>query len=248
MEAHSLMSIPYKIDGLHLYRTCPPEGQSRPALILIHEIWGLSDHIKDVADRFCKEGFEVIAPDLMAGTGAEKYARPELAAALFDPAKHPDKQADLRALYAPLRSPEFAEQTVEKLQACFAYLKKEDQSRKVGVIGFCFGGTYSFKLSTVEPNLAAAVPFYGHAEFSDEEAAKIKSPILAFYGDLDKPLMDELPELLDQMKNAGVNFSHKIYPGCKHAFFNDTNEATYSKEAAADAWQQTLTFLNQHLK
>jgi carboxymethylenebutenolidase len=116
------------------------------------------------------------------------------------------------------------------------------------VVGFCFGGTYSFKLAAVQPELSAAVPFYGMAEFSDDEAAKIKPPILAFYGDQDQRLIDDLPAFQEQMKKAGVNFTSKVYPNAKHAFFNDTNPITYNDAAAKDAWQRTLNFLNQHLR
>ena len=248
MEVRTLVSVPFEESGLPVYMACPAEDKTRPGLIVIHEIWGLADHIKDVADRFCEQDFEVVAPDLMHGTDAEPYARPELAEALFDPGRHRDKQADLRALYTPLRSPEFAAHTVAKLQTVFSYLRDKNPDRKIGVVGFCFGGTYSFKLAAVQPDLSAAVPFYGHGDFTDEEAAKIKAPILAFYGDQDKALMDDLPVLQRHLEGAGVDFTAKAYPNAKHAFFNDTNPITYNKAAAKDAWQLTLDFLNQHLR
>ena len=248
METRTLISIPFEGGGLPVYMACQAENKNRPGLIVIHEIWGLAEHIKDVANRLCEQDFEVVAPDLMAGTDAEPYARPELAAALFDPDSHRDKQADLRALYTPLRSPEFAAHTVAKLQAVFAYLRSGNPDRKIGVVGFCFGGTYSFKLAAVQPGLAAAVPFYGHGDFSDEQAAQIKTPILAFYGDQDKALMEDLPELEKQMKKAAVDFTSKVYPGAKHAFFNNTNPVTYNETAAKGAWQLTLSFLNKNLR
>ena len=92
------------------------------------------------------------------------------------------------------------------------------------------------------------MPFYGHADHTDNELAQIKSPILAFYGDQDTALTEKLPALTQMMKKAGVDFTYKIYPGAKHAFFNDTNPITYDQAAAKDAWQLALNFLNKHLR
>ena len=247
METHSQVSIPHGPGGLPVYMACPDDKLPRSGLILIHEVWGLTDHIKAVADRLCTEGFNVVAPDLMAGTQVEKVARADLAEALFDPEHHADKQVELRALFTPISSPEFSVATIDKLQSCFKYLTDRPQTKKIGVIGFCFGGTYSFKLATAQPGLACAVPFYGHANLPDDEISKIKCPILAFYGDKDTGLTDKLPELDAQMKKAGVDFTYKVYPGAMHAFFNDTNSVTFNQAAATDAWRLSLQFLNKHL-
>lgn len=248
MDSKTLITIPFEDGGIPVYMACPAGDEVRPGLILIHEVWGMADHIKNVADRLCQQGFEVIAPNLMAGTEVEKVARPELAAALFDPKSHPDKQVELRALFTPLQSPEFSDETVKKLQSCFRYLSDKQAGRKIGVIGFCFGGTYSFKLAIAQPGLAAAVPFYGHADHRDEEISKIKAPILAFYGELDTGLTDKLPALSAQMKKAGVDFTYKVYANARHAFFNDTNPVTYNEAAAKDAWQLALDFLSKQLR
>ena len=246
METHSLLSIPHKSGGLPVYMDCPPGKSARAGLILIHEVWGLTDHIKDVADRLCEAGYEVVAPDLMAGTEVEKVARADLAQALFDPAHHADKQVELRALFTPLQSPDFTAAVVDKLQSCFSYLI-EKKSTGVGVVGFCFGGTYSFNLAISQPGLACAVPYYGHCEHSDSDIAKINCPVLAFYGDQDSSLTDKLPALEAQMQKAGKDFRSKVYPGARHAFFNDTNPITYNQAAAQDSWQLTLDFLSKHL-
>lgn len=248
METHSLLSIPHGSGGVPVYMACPPSQRSKAGLILTHEVWGLTDHIKDVADRLCKEGYEVIAPDLMAGTKVEKFARADLAEALFDPVHHADKQVELRALFTPLQSPEFTATVVAKLQSCFKCLTEKQQVSKVGVMGFCFGGTYSFNLAIAQPGLACAVPYYGHCDHTDDEIAKINCPILAFYGDQDTPLTDKLPALESQMQKSSKDFRAKVYPGAKHAFFNDTNPITYNKSAAEDSWQLALDFLSKNLK
>lgn len=247
MDTHSLLSIPHKAGGLPVYMDCPSGDSPRAGLIVIHEVWGLTDHIKDVADRFCKEGYEVIAPDLMAGTEVEKFARADLAEALFDPALHADKQVELRALFTPLQSPDFAAEVIAKLESCFKYLAGKGSSR-IGVVGFCFGGTYSFNLAIAQLDLACAVPFYGHCDHTDDEIAKINCPILAFYGDQDTGLTNRLPDLESQMQKCGKDFRAKVYSKARHAFFNDTNSITYNKSAAEDSWQLSLDFLSKHLK
>lgn len=248
MESHSLLSIPHGDGGVPAYMACPPVPSSRPGLILIHEVWGLTDHIKDIADRLCKEGYDVLAPDLMHGTAVEEFARADLAQALFDPAHNADKQVELRALFTPLQSPEFTAAVVAKLESCFKCLAQKRQVSKIGVMGFCFGGTYSFNLAIAQPDLACAVPYYGHCDHSYSEISKINCPILAFYGDKDAGLTDKLPALESQMKQAGKNFTSKVYPGAKHAFFNDTNPVTYNQSAAQDSWQLALDFLAKHLQ
>jgi len=145
---------------------------------------------------------------------------------------------------APLQAPGFGEKTASRVQACFDYLQDQPQvDGKVAITGFCFGGTYSFSLAVHEPRLKAAVPFYGHSDFSSDDLKKIKCPVLAFYGANDERLIDGLEKLKQDMKSANVNFAAKIYPDCGHAFFNDTNRFAYNEAAAADAWLEANKFL-----
>jgi len=245
MNRHAMMSIPYGDNGIPVYITCKDE--KRPAIILIHEVWGLTDHIKSIANRFCDEGYMVLAPDLVADTDLEKVLDLRLQKIIFDEKEKLKHQTEIRRMWTPLRSPEFARQTIQKLQACFDYLLSQDQIGKIGVVGFCFGGTYSYNLAINQPELAAAVPFYGHFDHDDEELKRIMCPILAFYGEKDENLMQALPDLKKRMRQAHKDFNYKVYPNCGHAFFNDTNELTYNKEAAEDAWKRANAFLQEHL-
>jgi carboxymethylenebutenolidase len=248
MDRHANMTIPYQNTGIPVYLTCKAGEEPRPAVILIHEVWGLNDHIKSIADRLCQEGFMVLAPDLLAHTKMEEVLDPSLQKIIFDEEEKLKHQTEIRAMWTPLRSPEFAHETINKLRTCFDYLINQKDISKIGVMGFCFGGTYSFNLAINQPELAAAVPFYGHFDHSEDELDLIDMPILAFYGEKDKNLMEHLPELEERMQKAGKDFTFKVYPNCGHAFFNDTNELTYSKEAAEDAWKRALNFLTVHLQ
>jgi carboxymethylenebutenolidase len=223
-----------------------PAGEAKAAVIVIQEIWWLTPHIKDICDRVAAEGYLVLGPNLLSETNIEELVDDELAKSLFDPKRRSAVQPQLRAIMAPIQAPDFAEGATKKLQACYEYLAQK-VGDNVAVMGFCFGGTYSFQLAVTEPKLKAAVPFYGHAHFSAEQLSAITCPILAFYGEKDESLIIQLPELKDSMRTAGVDFNSIVYPDCGHAFFNDTNEFAYNAAAAADAWQKTLEFLKANL-
>ena len=225
-----------------------PSREVKGGLILIHEVWGLADHIKDVARRFSKEGYVVIAPDLLSDTRITAELTGDLQKELFDPERRSQAQPKIRKLMAPLQAPGFGDKTIAKVESCYDFIAKQEGVReRVGIVGFCFGGTYSFSLAVHEPRLKAAVPFYGHADFTIDELKKITCPILAFYGEKDENLMNALPELKEKMEEARVNFTAQIYKDCGHAFFNDTNPFTYNEFAAKDAWQKTLEFLSANL-
>ena len=224
-----------------------PTGETKGGLILIHEVWGLVDHIKSVADRFGAEGYMVLAPDLLSETDIAANVG-TLNIDLFDPEKRSEAQPKLRALTAPMQVPEFGQKTIAKLKDCFDYLYNQaGLKQNVAVCGFCFGGSYSYSLAINEARLKAAVPFYGHVSTEISELQKINCPVLAFYGEKDENLMATLPELKQNMKAAGVNYEAVVYPNVGHAFFNDTNKFTYNQAVATDAWQRTLRFLAAHM-
>jgi len=222
-----------------------PEGDVKGAIIVIHEVWGLTSHIKDVADRFASQGFLAYAPDLMSNTGIEVSLTTQLQQDLFNPEKRNEVQPKLRELMAPIQAPEFAIDTVKTLKQIFEQLYKlPEVKKKVAVVGYCFGGTYSYNLAIVEPRLVAAVPYYGHADQTVDELRSIQAPIMAYFGENDEALVSKLPDLENRMHQADVNFNYQVYSGCGHAFFNDTNKYAYNESAAKDSWTRTLDFLN----
>ncbi|MGH7193972.1 MAG: dienelactone hydrolase family protein, partial [Candidatus Saccharimonadales bacterium] len=138
-----------------------PAVPAKAAVIVIHEVWGLADHIISVADRLAAEGYLALAPDFLSDT-VDTAKLSGMQEGLFDPERRNQVQPELRKLTAPIHDPEFGTRTTAALQACFDYLYDLPEARqKVAVMGFCFGGTYSFNLAVEEPRLKLALPFYG---------------------------------------------------------------------------------------
>jgi carboxymethylenebutenolidase len=233
--------------GLTAYRADPP-GEVRGGIVVIQEIWGLADHITDVADRFAEEGYIAIAPDLLGHIGLTPEVGAELQQLMSaDEATRTAAQPRMRETLGGARSPEFAAWAVPALRAVVDLLVEQPEvDGSVGVVGFCFGGSYSFALALAEPRLRAAIAFYG--DFPETgDPATIACPVLAFYGEEDHGITDGVPELEQRMADAGVDFTARLYHRVGHAFFNDTSPSRYNAEAAADAWQRSLDFLGRHL-
>lgn len=226
-----------------------PDHQKKSlGIILIHEVWGLTPNIRDVAGRLAEQGYLVLAPDLISHTGITEKVDQSILAEVKNPATRDEAQKKLRAAMAPIMAPEFAQDTLVRLHACLNYLTADENCGKVAVMGFCFGGTYAWNMAISEPSLKCAVAFYGHAPLDNEQLAKISCPVLAFYGEKDEGLVKLVPQIDKQMNDFGKNFEYKIYPNCGHAFFNDTNPATYNREAADDSWIKTQEFLSTNLR
>lgn len=214
-----------------------PSGQAKGGIIVIQEVWGLDDHIKSVADRFAAEGYVALAPSFFELSDISAEELTTIKTDLFDEVKRVAVQPRLRELTAPMHDPEFGKLTSSRLSACFDYLYDlPTTNQKVAVIGFCFGGTYSYNLAVIEPRLKIAFPFYGHSDQSVDELRNITCPVRAFYGQNDTGLISGLDDLKARMAEAGVDYKAKVYPDCAHAFFNDTNPVVYNKAAADDAW------------
>jgi len=240
--------ITLEADGPFDAYVATPEGAQPPkgGLVVIHEIWGLVDHIKAVADRFAREDYVVIAPDLLSRVGVRPQLGQQLQEIMFSPDERvrSEGQPRLREATAPAQAPEFGAWAVTALKAAVDWLEETPGvGNQVAVTGFCFGGTYSFALAAEDPRIRAAVPFYGAPPLVTE-TDKITAPILAFYGDRDERLMTSLPEVQQRMRDGGIDFTSHVYAGAGHAFFNDSNPHTYVEAAAADAWVRTLGFLD----
>ena len=224
-----------------------PAETVRGGVVVIHEIWGLVDHIKDVADRLAQQGYVALAPDLLSGIGISPEVGQELhrIRATGGAEEQARFQPMLREKLAPMQAPEFAQSAISALRRTVDHLaERPDVGDRIGVLGFCFGGSYSFALAAADSRIRVAVPFYGEPpQLAD--VGKIACPILAFYGERDTRLTDNLANVSNAMLEAGVDFTWEVYPGVGHAFFNDTNPYTYDPGIATDAWTRTLAMLDR---
>jgi carboxymethylenebutenolidase len=226
----------------------PAREGKYPGLIIIHEIWGLNAHIKDVCERYAEQGYAVIAPDLLGDTGVLENMSPSVFADMQNSDKRTEAQIRMREIMRPISTPQFADSAVAKLKESFDYLLMLDSlNGKMGTLGFCLGGSYAFRLATKEKRLNACVAFYGQSPEPLDSVAEIECPVLAFYGENDKRLIDRLPELEEAMKKHGKDFTAHVYPNAGHAFFNDTNVRTYDISSARNAWRVSLDFLAKNL-
>lgn len=211
------------------YLARPKGGGPYPAVLIIHENRGLLEHFKDVARRFAKNGYVGFALDLLSPEGGTaKFA---------DPAQAMTAQAQI----PPERHVETMNAAVRHLQG-LPYVRRD----RIGTVGFCFGGGMVWRLATSNPDLRAAVPFYGpNPPLAD--VAKIKAAVLAIYGELDTRIGAGIPAIREAMQNARIVHDIIIYPGAQHAFFNDTGQS-YKEDAAKAAWVRTLAWFDQYLK
>ncbi len=244
----------------------PSTAGPHPALVLIHEIWGLDGHIRDVAGRFAAQGYVTLAPDLYTGPLREAMRPENIVAGMQllrqappevqrDPSRLRERLAELpeetrRAVgtLMEVMSPARRESFARDLVGAVGYLRgrPEVDPGRVGSLGFCMGGGLSARLTTLSPELRASVIFYGENPPLDAVPA-IRAAVLGLYGGEDRRITDTVPDLVRAMAEAGRRFEHHIYPGAQHAFFNDTRAATYHAEAARDAWQRVLAFLGAEL-
>ncbi len=198
-----------------------------PALIVIHEWWGLMPWVKEQSEKFAAAGYVSLAVDLYRGksTDQPQVAR-ELASAL-----PPDR-------------------ALRDLDAAFHYLatRRDVDPREIGDVGWCMGGGWALRLATREPRLAACAVNYGELPTSASAIAAIRCPVLGNFGALDRGITPEKVRAFEAaMKQAGKPFDAKIYPDANHAFENPGNKTGYRPEDAADAWSRMLAFFQRTL-
>lgn len=225
----------------------PELNEKHSAVILLTEIWGINENILDVANRIREQGYIVLVPDLLSETGIPERIDLQLFKDLKNPETKEEATKKAKELFSPIRVPEFEERTTEKLQACFEHLDSKENVEGIGVMGFSFGGHYSFVLAINQSKLKACVVFYGRNPGNLNDIEKINCPVLGFYPEHDSPVMENLPDIIKKMEEYKKDFTYIIYPMTKHSFFNDRNPKVYSKEATEDSWEKTLDFFKENL-
>lgn len=220
-------SFPSGTGQAHGYLALPPSG-SGPAVIVIQEWWGLTDHIASVADRLAAEGFVALAPDLFGGKVA-----------------HDADEAGRLLTELPL------DRAARDLAGAVDFLLGHDAvtSDKVGAIGFCMGGGFVLMLAAQQgERIGAAVPFYGVGPGVPSTYTGVRAPVQGHYAEQDDYFNPEaVAGLKKQLDAGGVEHELFIYPGVDHAFFNDNRPEVHDPDAAALAWTRTLDFFRAQI-
>ena len=209
----------------------PAEGTgAHPALVVIQEWWGLNDHMKDLAQRFAREGYVALAPDLYSRQGHKVTKDPNEAASLMNALS---SQAVLR-----------------DLNKATDYLKGQSfvDPLRIGTVGFCMGGTFALTMATHNSDIRATVPFYGKVP-PIESLNYLLCPVLYHYGMKDEWVTtQEADRLQEGLQKYGKPGEVHRYTEAGHAFFNDTRPDAYRETDAKLAWDRTLQFLAQQLR
>ncbi|MGC1391583.1 MAG: dienelactone hydrolase family protein [Bacteroidales bacterium] len=222
------IKFPGETGDVRAFLSHPKGGNKFPAVIIIHEIWGLNPHILNVTKRIAKEGFLAMAPDALSPLGNTPENDQEKAMSM------------IRGLDQG--------QTVKNFVAAVKFLKTNPLSTgKVGCTGFCWGGGMTNQLAVNSPDLDAAVPYYGMQPAADD-VAKIKAPVMAHYGANDPRIDEGIPAFEEALKKYKKDYQIFIYEGAGHAFNNDSNPERYNEKAAKLAWSRTIAFFKEKLK
>jgi len=209
------------------YLAKPAFGKG-PAVVVIQEWWGLVPHIMDICDRFAKEGFVAVAPDLYHGKTTKA---PDQAGRLL-------MELDVMRANAEIAG-----------AADYVLSRPECSSKTFGVVGFCMGGALAQYAATSNAKVGAVVSFYGGFKKVPLAWENLKAPILLIYGELDDGVpASEAAPLEKKLKELGKTVDTEIYRKAAHAFFNDTRPEVYSEECARDAWKRTVDLFRANVK
>ncbi len=203
----------------------PAGTEKAPSVVLVQEWWGVNDHIRSLLDRLAAAGFVALAPDLYHG-------------------KVTKDAAEAGKLMTELDG----DRSMDEIAGAVAWLKAQPRSNgKVGIIGFCMGGAFSFRAAANVPEIDAAVPFYGIPDPAKADYAKVKAPIQAHFAGRDQWAKPERAEAIKKQLDArGQPMELHVYDA-DHAFVNDTRPEVYAPEAAKLAWERATSFLHRHL-
>jgi carboxymethylenebutenolidase len=243
-----------------------------PGVLVIQEVFGVNRQIEDVTRRIAAAGYAALAPDLFAADGerppalaservaeAFGYAATLPPGTMFDPttrepalAKLPEAERQrIGETFGQVFSfigPGRADTLVPLLRQGYRYLREErpeTKGQKVGCVGFCMGGGLSALLACEEEELGGAAVFYGNAP-PPEKVARIRCPVIAFYGEKDQRVNASIPGFEASMRAAGSPYEYHVYEGAGHGFFNDDG-ASYNEAAVRDSYARLLTFFSRTL-
>ena len=198
-----------------------------PAVLVVHENRGLNPYIRDVARRVARQGFLAFAPD-----------------ALYPLGGYPGNDDDGRTMQASMDNAKLED---DFITAAHFLKNHENSSRKLGVVGFCYGGyVVNLLAATIPDQLDAAVPFYG-TPAAEELRKNVTGPLMLHFAGLDKRVNSTWPDYEKTLKANKADYVAYIYAGVNHGFHNDST-ARYAPEEAELAWSRTLAFFDKHLR
>lgn len=212
----------------------PERSDSAPVVLVIHEIYGLTDWIRGVADQFAAEGLIAVAPDLLSGMGPDGGGTASL--------------GERDNVIATIRTLEPDERT-RRLNAVRTYaLAIPAGNGRLGTVGFCWGGGASFAYALDQPGLNAAVAYYGTSPAEATDYDRVNAPVLGLYGGDDERVNSTIPRAEAAMASGGKSYEPIIYEGAGHGFLR-AQEARdgANKRAAEQAWPRTVAFFREHL-
>ena len=212
----------------------PERSDSAPVVLVIHEIYGLTDWIRGVADQFAAEGFIAVTPDLLSGMGPDGGGTASL--------------GERDNVVATIRTLEPDERT-RRLNAVRTYaLGIPAGNGRLGSVGFCWGGGASFAYAVDQPELNAAVAYYGTSPAEAADYAQINAPVLGLYGGDDERVNATIPMAKEAMAGGGKSYEPIIYEGAGHGFLRAQEDRDgANKRATEQAWPRTVAFFREHL-
>lgn len=217
-------------DKVNTWIVYPERSDKAPVVLVVHEIFGLTDWVRAVADQLAAEGFIAVAPDLLSGKGPGGGGSSSVS------------KDDARALIAGL-SPE---EITRRLDAAARYATSlPSATRSFGIVGYCWGGGISFGYATQQPDLGASVVYYGISPTA-EMLRRVQAPVLGLYGGNDARVTSTVAPAQAEMKRLGKRYDVEIYPGAGHAFLRQAIGANL--DAAEKAWPRTIAFLKETLE
>jgi carboxymethylenebutenolidase len=217
------------VDGkmLHGYMAKPANAaRNAPAIIVVHEWWGLNDNIKAIVDRYAGEGFVALGVDLFGRVATS----PDTAMVLY--------QTAMKDVPAGERN----------VAAAVAFLKAQGATR-IGSVGYCFGGHWSLRTGLVGgKDINAVVMYYGAPITDGTQLARLSAPVLGLFGGLDRGIpVDSVRAMERTLKTGGKTVAINVYPDANHGFSNPSGQA-YNAPAATDAWTRSLAFFRANLR
>lgn len=229
---HEWIDLEHDGRTLKAFVVYPEKKEKAKPVLVIHENRGLNDWARVFADKLAEKGYLVIAPDLISNTVPGKELTSDM-----------DSPDEARTAIYRLDP----EQVTKDLDACYDYIRKDPAGTgEVAVVGFCWGGSQTFRYATHNPEITSAHVFYGTAPEADSLLANIETPVYGYYGGNDNRVNSTLERTKAQMDSLGKAFEYEIYENAGHAFMRSGHEANGepgNKKAHDQAWDRMLKFL-----